>query len=351
MDAVRWLVAVQSQDFAGAKWAVGTRVRGATDAAIERAYDAGRILRTHVLRPTWHFILPADIRWVLALTAPRVHAQNNHRYRALGLDATTFRRSHAALRKALEGGHWQTRDELRHVLRKSGVPTDNTDQRMAHIMMHAELDAVVCSGPRRGKQFTSLLDERAPASKSVARDDAVVELARRFFASRWPATAQDFAKWSGLTVADGRTGLEAIGAPPRTRAAREPGPVAHLLSIYDEYVSSYKDRSSMASSADARRLVSQGAALYYITTIDGRVVGTWKRAAGARGVSVRFQFFRKLAPAERRALDHATRAGSPEFCGNGGKGMSGFSGRRRSRRFRNAANAAGEGPEALPLAS
>ena len=307
-EVVGWLVAVQSQDFAGAKWAVGSRVPGATDEDVERAYDAGAILRTHALRPTWHFLLPADIRWVLALTAPRVHAQNAGRCRQLQLDAATFRRTQSVLGRALAGGNYQTRDELRAVLRKSGIHTDNTDQRMAYIMMNAELDGVVCSGPRRGKQFTyALLDERAPPARSVPRDDAIAMLARRFYASRWPATARDFAKWSGLTVADARKGFEAVGAPAPTRAAPPKAPVAHLLSIYDEYVSSYKDRSAMGSREDAKRLIAKGAALYYIATIDGRVAGTWKRELSGGSVDVTFEWFRRLAPAELRAVERARR--------------------------------------------
>src|SRR5262249_52761007 len=150
------------QDYAGAKWALGMRLRRATDNDIEHAYADGSILRTHLLRPTWHFVTPHDIRWMLALTAPRVHAVNAYMYRKLDLDGAIFKRSNAALAKALRGGHTRTRDELRRVLQRAGIAVD-AELRMSYLMMRAELDGIVCSGPRRGKQFTyTLLDERAP---------------------------------------------------------------------------------------------------------------------------------------------------------------------------------------------
>ncbi|HSJ52566.1 MAG TPA: winged helix DNA-binding domain-containing protein, partial [Anaerolineae bacterium] len=205
-DVVARLGAVQAQDYAGAKWAVGLRLQGATDDDIDRSFAAGEILRTHVLRPTWHFVLPADIRWMLELTAPRVHAASAYMVRKLELDEDTFRRSNDALARALEGGHHLTRQELRGVLEQAGIAVHD-GLRLGYLMMQAELDGVVCSGPRRGKQFTyALLAERAPQARRLDRQEALAELAGRFFATRGPATVHDLAKWSSLTVADARDG-------------------------------------------------------------------------------------------------------------------------------------------------
>jgi hypothetical protein len=320
VDVVRWLVASQAQDFAGAKWALGLRTSGATEASVEKEFDDGRILRTHLMRPTWHFVAPEDIRWMLSLTAPRVNARNAHRYRQLELDAAAFRTAERALAKALAGGRQLTRDELREVLVGAGIGALD-GQRMAHLMMRAELDGVVCSGARRGKQFTyALLEERAPRARTFSRDDALVELAGRYFRSRGPATPHDFAKWSGLSIADARRGLEAV--EPRLRrdviegrsywsarssAARRAGPPAHLLSVYDEYVSSYRDRSAICDPAYARRLVGMGNALAYVAVVDGQLVGTWRRALDRRTVHVELTAFRPLGAAERRALLEAAR--------------------------------------------
>src|SRR5262245_18317831 len=150
VDVVRWLVASQAQDFAGAKWALGLRAsRGTSDAAVESEFARGAILRTHLMRPTWHFVAPEDIRWMLALTAPRVNAANAHRYRDLSLDAATLGKATVALTRALEGGRQLTREELRDALARARIGTEG--QRMAYILMHAELDAAICSGARRGK--------------------------------------------------------------------------------------------------------------------------------------------------------------------------------------------------------
>jgi hypothetical protein len=302
VDVVRWLVASQAQDFAGAKWALGLRTRGDDDAAVEAAFDRGDFLRTHVMRPTWHFVAQEDLRWLLALTAPRVHAVNGHRYRALGLDAATLSAGATALARALEGGRHLTRDELRQALARAGIATE--DQRMAHLLMYAELEAVVVSGPRRGKQFTyALFDERAPRARPLPREEALAELAHRYLQGRAPATAQDFAKWSGLTVADARRGLESAPAPARRRGGKPArGPVAHLISIYDEYISSYRDRSALGDPAFGRRLVAMGNALAYVFLVGGRIAGTWKRELGTRVVTVQLTPFRPLAAAEERAV-------------------------------------------------
>ena len=165
-EVVAWLGAVQSQEYLGAIWSLGMRMRDATDAVIERAFNEGAILRTHVLRPTWHFVTPADIRWLLELTAPRVRATMAHYDRQLELDDALYLRSNAAIAGALAGGQYRTRAELGTALAAAGLVAEG--QRLGHIVMRAELDGVICSGPRRGKQFTyALLAERAPQAKTL----------------------------------------------------------------------------------------------------------------------------------------------------------------------------------------
>ena len=211
-DVVRRLGAVQAQDYAGAKWALALRTKTAlTDAAIERAVDAGAIVRTHVLRPTWHFVAASDLRWMLALTGPRVSRTLASYNRALEITPVVIRRSHAAIVKALGGGKHLTRAELAAVLARARVGA-LTGMRLGRLVAQAELDAVVCSGARRGKQSTyALLDERVPAAQAIERDAALAELARRYFPTRGPASAHDFAWWSGLTVGDARRAVEILG--------------------------------------------------------------------------------------------------------------------------------------------
>jgi hypothetical protein len=320
-EVVRWLAAVQAQDYAGAKWALGLRMQTATDRAIDQAFAEGSILRTHLMRPTWHFVTPADIRWMLALTAPRVHTANAPMYRQLALDSAVFERSSAALRESLGGGIQLTREELRDALRNAGI-ADVGGLRLAYILMAAELDGVVCSGARRGKQFTyALLEERVPAAEILGREEALAELAQRYFQSRGPATVQDFAKWSGLTLSDARRGLESVKArleqerldghaywfAPSRSAGKDEVPTGYLLSIYDEYVSGYRDRSAIGDAEVGARLKALGNDLTSILVVGGQIAGTWKRTLGKDAVVIKTDLFTQLSDAENRSVCLAAR--------------------------------------------
>lgn len=319
-EVVRRLGAVQSQDYAGAKWAIAMRSRGVTDAGVERAFNEGRIIRTHVLRPTWHFVDPADVRWMLALTAPRIKGAMAYYDRKLELDDALFRRATAAIVGALRDGKHLTRTELARVLERARI--DARGQRLGHIMLRPELDGVICSGPRRGKQFTyALLEERVPPARSRDRDEALLELSRRYFTTRGPATPNDFAWWSGLTVADAKRGLEMMGASveremidgqaywsvPSTMK-RWRAPTAHLLPNYDEFFIGHKDRSAIGVRLASSALVTGGDALTaYVVAVDGQLVGGWKRTVAKGSVVVELRLLTKLTAAERRSLDAAVR--------------------------------------------
>jgi hypothetical protein len=316
--AVTWLGAIQAQDYPAAKWALGLRVSDTTDADVEQAFDEGTILRTHFLRPTWHFVTPADIRWMLKLSAPRVHAANAPYYRKLGLDDRLFARSRATLERALEGGRQLTRSELASALQHAGVQADG--MRLAYLMMHAELDQVICSGARRGRQFTyALLEERVPRVPALERDEALTELTRRYFSSRGPATVRDYVWWSGLTVRDARAGIEMAGsalahevidgrthwfAPSRAavRQVRRSAPAVYLLPNYDEYGIAYKDRDVIPSVPRPRRLDGKDE-FAHLLAINGGLVGRWRRTLTASAVVVEAQVFRSLTRSESAALD------------------------------------------------
>ncbi|HYO50841.1 MAG TPA: winged helix DNA-binding domain-containing protein [Chloroflexia bacterium] len=317
-DVVEWLGAVQSQDYAGARWAVGQRLRGSksTDAAIERAFDEGTILRTHLMRPTWHFVTRTDIRWMLALTAPRVNAGNAYYYRQLDLDEATLARTNALLAKALQGGKHLTRTELAAALEQGGIATKGP-LRFGYIMMRAELDGIVCSGPRRGKQFTyALLDERAPQARSLERDKALATLVGRYFTSHGPATVQDFVWWSGLTAADARAGLamlasqithEVVGSKtywfaPSTPPAKNTSPTVHLLPNYDEYHIGYKDHSPVFDAANEAKLNARNNVFSHLIAIDGLIIGTWKRTLKKDAVIIERSIFAPLHEAEACAF-------------------------------------------------
>ena len=319
-EAVHWLGAVQSQDYAGAKWALSLRTRSVVDADLDRLFDDGAILRTHVMRPTWHFVLPEDVRWLLDLTAPRVKATLAHYDRQLGIDVPLLRRSHEVIAAALREGTHLTRSELAAVLERSGIPA--RDQRLGHLLMHAELDAVVASGPRRGRQFTyALLEERAPGARRLHRDEALAELARRYYTGHGPAQLPDFVWWSGLTAADAKRGLalagealaqEAIGgktfwSSPDQRTGAGTGPLVHLLPNFDEFLVAYRDRS--ASVDPDRRLETarfrNGSELDHVVVLDGQVRGSWKRSLRGKQAVVELSLLDALDAAATAALQRA----------------------------------------------
>jgi hypothetical protein len=314
-DVVEWLGAVQAQEYEPAKWGLGLRLADAVDADIERAFEQGRILRTHVMRPTWHFVTPADIRWMLELTAPSVHRRMAVYDRQLGLDAATKTRGTAVIERALAGGQYLTRAELGERLQRAGLAMDGT--RLAHLAMHAELEAVICSGPRRGKKFTyALIAERAPKARKLPRDEALLELALRFFRSHGPATIRDFVWWSGLNTGDARRGIEMIRAKKQHvdghtywtagSAAKAPASVqrAHLLPIYDEYVVSYRDRVAVPHGPS---MIPSGTGGGYVTfqhalVVGGQIAGTWRISRSARDVAIAATPLRRLSPKERSAV-------------------------------------------------
>jgi hypothetical protein len=318
-EVVSRMGAVQSQDYPAARWAVALRCR-TTAREMDEAFDRGLILRTHVLRPTWHFVAPADIRWMLDLTAPRVKAVTRSFYRRLEVDEALVARSNDALARALEGGRHATRAALTAALRQARVIGDAEDPlRVLGLFMRAELDAVICSGPREGRQFTyALLDDRVPSAAPLTMDAARAALAVRYFESRGPATLRDFTWWSGLTATDARAGLEAAGsrlAPVvvdgdvhwlssrRPRAAASSAR-ACLLPVYDEALISYRDARLSARSRGGVPIRDYGRTV----VVDGRPAGTWERAATRGGVLLTIRLSRPLGRAGVRAVREAAEA-------------------------------------------
>jgi hypothetical protein len=314
-DAVSWFGAVQAQDYAGAKWALGQRLRAATDATVEGALARGSILRTHVLRPTWHFVRPVDIRWMLELSAPRIRAFMAYYDRKLGLDEAIFKRSNATLAKALQGGQHLTRDELARVLQDIGIRASG--QRLGHLVMRAELDAILCSGARRGKQFTyASLDERVPKARTLSRDEALAELARRYVQGHGPCLTNDFAWWSGQTVSDAKSGLVSLGSELEQTIVADktywhaPGAAPqgsrnslNLLPNFDEYLIAYKDHGLVLDDTPARALGARDHVLSnHLLVVNGKVAGGWQRTLAKSGVTLEVMLLAPLSETKQRAL-------------------------------------------------
>jgi Winged helix DNA-binding domain len=318
-DVVRWFGAVQSQDLPGALWALAQRLPAGTSADdLEGVFDRGEIVRTHVMRPTWHFLAPEDLRWMEGLTGPRVQRQNASLQRRLGIPDEAFDRAIEVFTDVMRGGRSLTRAELRRCLSDAGV--DVADPFATTLFgMHAELEGVICNGPRRGRQFTFMLaDDRVPPVPPLSPDDALRTLTVRYFRSHGPALVHDMAWWSGLTVRDVRRGTELAGGDLERRTIDgkdywaaaggfEPGdvPDAHvlLLSNYDEYLGSYTDYSPVfaASLPKARNIGDVLGA--HLVVRDGLVVGGWRRALARDRVTVTVTLVARLSRAEMGALE------------------------------------------------
>ncbi|HEX6223343.1 MAG TPA: winged helix DNA-binding domain-containing protein [Chryseolinea sp.] len=303
-DVVRWLGAVQSQDYAGAKWALANRLKTPVEADIEAAINAGHILRTHVLRPTWHFVLPEDIRWMIELTEPRISALSAKYFRDLALDKTVLNKSNKTIVKALQSGRHLTRKELGEALENARIATN--DLRLTYIIFRAELDQLICNGARRGKQFTyALLDERAISATRFQRDEALAELSQRYFRSRGPATVKDFVWWSGLSSTDASKGLEMVKSQlecvtfgDQSYFFSQPAEgkkkhSVHLLPAYDEYTVAYKDRSLVIDRAFEEHA---GHGIFNPNIIvNGQVIGSWRREISGNKVMMEVQYFSRVA--------------------------------------------------------
>jgi hypothetical protein len=328
-DVVRWFGAVQAQDYRGALWAVGQRLPAATEAEVERAVASRAIVRTWPLRRTLHFVAAEDVRWMLGLLAPRAIAGSVGRYRQLELDDKAFARSGRILGRALEGGRCLTRPQAYAALTRGGVSP--AGQRGIHILAHLSQHGLLCFGPRQGSQPTFvLLDDWVPGSTPWSREDALAELATRYFTSHGPATLQDFVWWSGLRVKDARAGIGGAGprlveetrdgrsfwSAPVARAQKWARPAAALLPPWDEYVVAYKDREAALghlSSTDERLRMVVGNSLI---VFDGRVRGTWQRALAPSTVTVSLDFWGRASTPERRAVEAAA-ARFGAFLGKG----------------------------------
>jgi len=322
-EIVRWMVAMQAQEYAMSKWAIGLRLNNVTDADVEKAFNDGQILRTHLLRPTWHFATPEDIRWLLELTAPRIRKAMAYYERELELDSKLFNKCNDIIGKALTGGHHLTRLELSDLFQNNGISLNG--RQMGHVMMNAEMDCLVCSGRREGKQFTyALFDERASTAISIAKDEALLLLAERYFTSRGPATLKDFSVWSGLTITDAKKAGAMLDSKVFTKEVfdgneyllkRETLELAldaslakkiqksFLMPDYDEYGMGYIDRTAIFNPIKlTSEFRKKNPVFDRMIIVDGIIEGTWKRTIKGKSVVVETCLFRELNKAKSEAV-------------------------------------------------
>jgi hypothetical protein len=316
-EIVSWMGAMQAQDYAMSKWAVGVRLPGSTDESIEQAIDRGEIIRIHVMRPTWHLVSSEDVKWMLALTAPHLRRSMMGRHKALGLTDQIFKKSNSIIEKSLDKNGYMTRAELVNELNKNKIKPDNLQT--IHIMFNAELNASVCNGPMRGKQFTyALLEQRVPKSKSLKTEEALAKLSLRYFTSHGPATLQDFTWWSGLPAGEAKkalemskTNLRSIKIEDQTywfdESSRKEVAIQsiYFLPAYDEFMISYKDRSASLSPKFSLNALTSNGIFRPIIMVNGQVIGTWSREIKKDKVVLEPKFFRSSQKISKKEMNAA----------------------------------------------
>jgi hypothetical protein len=312
-DAVRLLTCVQSQERDHAFFSLGLRTRSTTYAAVRAEYDDCAFLRTHILRPTWHFVLPEDLRWILAATSERVIRGMAYRHAQVGLaDPRHVERSLETLAGLLSGRTFLTRQEIgARFDEHDGLPRKG--EQLGHLLLLAELRGLVCSGPLKGVHHTyALVDEVVPPTPALEREEGLARLAHRFFAGHGPASVKDFTRWASLTIADATAAIAEAGpaleevevdgiphwfdpsVPRRTTAGR----AAYLLPVYDEVVLTYPAVSFPVAQGhpNGERIDPFWAPV----VVDQTNAGLWKRTVGKGTVAVET----RLAP----TLDDGQRA-------------------------------------------
>ena len=307
-EVVSWFGAIQAQDYRGALWAIGLRMKSAVEPEVERAVEERKIVRSWPLRGTLHFVAADDLRWMLAFLAPRIIRLNAARLRRdYELDESIFRQARKILTKRLRDGKCHSRDEIYAALESGSIATGKS--RGNHILFQLAHEGFLCFGARAGKQQTfALLEEWLPAGRRLQGDDALHELALRYFRSHAPATATDFSWWSGLPMREARRAAEMVADAPAARPAlAAPRYATVFLPAFDEYLVAYKDRSAVLDPKHVRRVNDGGGMLNPTIVIDGKVVATWRRKLKAGSLHIDSRFFRRPSTADRAAVREAAR--------------------------------------------
>lgn len=297
-EVVAWMGAMQAQDYAMARWAVGVRLPSADHNAVQKAVDKGEIIRTHLLRPTWHFVSGHDAGWIIDLTAPHIQGSMKSRLKQLELTPRLLAKALTILDKLLRDGDHLTRDEIIRAWEKNKILTG--DQRASHLLICAELEKVICSGAIKAMKNTyAHFGRRVKEQKPLSRDEGLCRLAERYFTSHGPSTLADFANWSGLPMPDARKAIkytEHILTSEKIDSNLywfRDGSVndarfddVYCLPAFDEFVIGYKDRSACLLDKHKAVVISINGMFFPIIVARGKVVGSWKKSVAKHRVDI-----------------------------------------------------------------
>lgn len=320
---IGYMGAIQAQDADMCKWAIGARLPKSTVQQVNDALDKGDIIRTHVLRPTWHLVSRDDIYWLIGLTAPQVMAAMRSNDKKLELTEVIFIKSNKLIEKALIGNKHLTREELLADFKNAGITTN--ENRASHLLMRAECEGIICSGAKSGKHQTyTLLQELIPKPASLTKDEALAKLAKTYFTSRSPATLRDFEWWSGLSITEARHALEMAKGELISETINNQTywlstdfkiPAAqnslHLLPAFDEYLIAYANRSAAIKSEHQPHAFSNNGIFRPVIIVNGKATGIWKRSINKDTVTIQTNFFnqptKQLLPKLNRAIKAYTK--------------------------------------------
>jgi hypothetical protein len=303
-EIVSWMGAMQGQDFNMCKAAVGLRINGCKESMVDEALDKGEILRTHVLRPTWHLVAREDIHWMLDLSATRIKASAKGMHQQLEITPDVLKKSTKLLEKLLTQKKNATRSDIITILTRAKIAVNK--QRLSYLLLWAELDKLICSGETVDKKLTySLFNERVPNKRKLIKDEALAALASRYFNSRGPATLPDFTWWSGLTITESRHALELVRPQLSEQkingqvywsssAERSVSPTKNslfLLPAFDEYIIAYKDRSAVLPDTNNKNVIGANGLFRPVIIYNGNVTGIWSRTIKGNTVFIKADFF------------------------------------------------------------
>ncbi len=304
-EVVSWMGAIQAQDFNMAKWALGVRLPLLTNKLVEDALNNGQIVRTHILRPTWHLVAGEDIHWMLGLSAPRLMSIMRGYAKAVNLTEATIEKGCDIIGQSLSQEGHLTRPQLGEALKRKGIELASLHQ-LTHLMFAAELAGIVCNGEiKNDKQTYYLLEEKIPKTEIFDRNTALERLARKYFTSHAPATLSDFVWWSGLTVTDAKAAMEmikhdfvieTIDSQPywinNSFAERKNSDDSLvLLPAWDEFVVSYKNRQHIVLDEHYKKVISINGIFKPVIVKDGQIIGMWKRVKKKGKVIAQLELF------------------------------------------------------------
>ena len=314
---VKHMGAVQAQDFNWVKWAIGIRTNKSLE-EFDNAYNKGEIIRTHLLRPTWHLVASNDVSWLLNLSAPNINATLKGRRKELELSDQLVKKTNKIILESLESVDFLTREDLKKILHDNKI--DTSQNRLSHLLMIAELDQLICSGPIRGKSPTyALFDKRIRNKEMLSREESLFRLAITYFSSHGPATLKDFQWWSGLSVSDSKVAIEAAKSSLHCEIKEDhkyyfihahinPDQTLNaiiLLPAYDEYIISYANRSDLLQKADHQKVISKNGIFWPVFLKNGIVSGMWKRSVKKERVIVEIEPFIKLSKTDTQSIRKA----------------------------------------------